>query len=282
MGRASRRTTRGCDRPVPAVDLEPNREVQRLALAPGQLAVHPEGDPGGAAAAALEIEAGVLALLAERPDRAQARRRGRPGGDRGCPCRRARGARAARRAPSRSPRAPPRPARRRSPCGRAARPRSARGRWATNASRKAFDPSRSSSSPAAARWPPWRGGARRSRRAPRSGRSRGCCARTRARSPLHREQHRPAASAAPRAARRRSRRRRDASPRPRARAPAPRRAPRELAPGALGGVGDLALGRAPLGVGAVELRRRSPRPGRDRRSASARRRRRRGRGARRR
>src|SRR3954454_19002655 len=58
--------------PVPAVHLELDREVQRLVLAPRELAVHAERDSERAARATLKLEARVLALLAEGPDLAQA------------------------------------------------------------------------------------------------------------------------------------------------------------------------------------------------------------------
>ena len=112
-----------------------------------------------------------------------------------------------------------------------------------------------SSSPAAARCPPWR--VRCSEHASSAAiRSKPGMLRAepRARVAVDREQDDGLPVACRPAARRRSRRRRGASPPRRAPAPAPRPARAAARPARLlGAVGDLALGRAALGVGAVEL-----------------------------
>src|SRR5215218_1654493 len=56
---------------VPAIDLELDREIEGLILAPRDLAVHAEGDPERSTGAALELKARMLAPLAQGADLAE-------------------------------------------------------------------------------------------------------------------------------------------------------------------------------------------------------------------
>ena len=79
---------------------------------PRDLAVHAEGDARAPAGAAFELKARVLAAPLPSAAPREGAPRGPAAGPRGCPCRMARGARAARRHPCRCPRGPRPPGRR--------------------------------------------------------------------------------------------------------------------------------------------------------------------------
>ena len=202
--------------PVPAVPLEPERDVVGLLLAGARSR---GGVRNATPASALprrgQREAGVLLLLSHRRHVARSGPPAPAASAAGCPCRTGGGARGPRRGRGRGRRpAPPRPRARpgSGPRARARRPRARRARAGTPRSRARRARIRRPSCDR--RSAP---GAPSRRRAPRGGRTRRCCGRSRARCRRPGRSRRRAGASARPGARPRCRSRPGASPPPRPR-----------------------------------------------------------------